>query len=80
MQNPYKYANIYLTSNLKYKMNKQENNQSRLLRLLQSQLPISNDVFMVFAKNKKFCEEFLRVILQDKKLIVIENDVQKIKL
>ena len=58
-------------------MNKKENNQSRLLRLLQSQLPISNDVFMVFAKNKKFCEEFLRVILQDKKLIVIENDVQK---
>ena len=32
---------------------------------------------MVFAKSKKFCQEFLRVILQDKKLIVLENDVQK---
>ena len=32
---------------------------------------------MIFAKNKKFCQEFLRVILQDKRLIVIENDIQK---
>ena len=28
-------------------------------------------------KVKKFCQEFLRVILQDKKLVVLENDIQK---
>ena len=33
---------------------------------------------MIFARNKKFCEEFLRVILEDKKLKVIENKIQKI--
>ena len=46
-------------------------------KLIKSSLPIKNDVFMIFAKNKKFCQEFLRVILQDKKLIVLENDIQK---
>ena len=52
-------------------------NNKRLRKLIKSQIPLNNDVFMVFAKSKKFCQEFLRVILQDKKLIVIENDVQK---
>ena len=52
-------------------------NTGRLKRLIKSQIPLSNDVFMIFAKNKKFCQEFLRVILQDKKLIVLENDIQK---
>lgn len=52
-------------------------NTDRLKRLIKSQIPLSNDVFMIFAKNKKFCQEFLRVILQDKKLIVLENDIQK---
>lgn len=52
-------------------------NAKRLKRLIKSQIPLSNDVFMVFAKSKKFCQEFLRVILQDKKLLVLENDIQK---
>ena len=56
---------------------KLDKNSIRLKRLIKSQIPLSNDVFMVFAKNKKFCQEFLRVILQDKKLVVIENDIQK---
>ena len=33
---------------------------------------------MIFAKNKDFCQEFLRVILEDDKLEVIENDIQKV--
>lgn len=52
-------------------------NDKRFIKLIKSQVPLNNDVFMVFAKNKKFCQEFLRVVLQDKKLVVIENDVQK---
>ena len=52
-------------------------NEKRFKKLVQSQIPLSNDVFMVFAKNKRFCQEFLRVILQDKKLTVIDNDIQK---
>ena len=52
-------------------------NDKRLKKLVQSQIPLSNDVFMIFAKSKKFCQEFLRVILQDKKLVVIDNDIQK---
>ena len=49
-------------------------NQLRLHKLLRSQIPLNKDVFMVFA-NKRFCQEFLRVILQDKKLIVIDNEI-----
>ena len=52
-------------------------NQERLQELLRSQIPLNNDVFMVFANSKRFCQEFLRVILQDKKLIVIDNEIQK---
>ena len=50
-------------------------NQLRLHKLLRSQIPLNNDVFMVFANSKRFCQEFLRVILQDKKLIVIDNEI-----
>lgn len=46
-------------------------------KLIENSIPLNNEVFMIFAKNKKFCEEFLRVILRDKKLIVIDNDIQK---
>ena len=56
---------------------KVDKNSIRLKKLIKSQIPLSNDVFMVFAKNKKFCQEFLRVILQEKKLVVLENDIQK---
>ena len=52
-------------------------NQERLQELLRSQIPLNNDVFMVFANSKRFCQEFLRVILQDKKLVVIDNEIQK---
>lgn len=52
-------------------------NHSRLKKLLRAQIPLNNDVFMVFANNKRFCQEFLRVILQDKGLKVIDNEVQK---
>ena len=52
-------------------------NDKRLRKLLKSQIPLSNDVFMVFATNIKFCQEFLRVILQDNMLVVLENDIQK---
>ena len=57
--------------------NSEQNYISRLNRIIKSQIPLNNDVFMIFAKNKKFCEEFLRVILQDKKLIVVDNEIQK---
>ena len=61
-----KASNVKLSKNVK-----------RLKRLIKSQIPLNNDVFMVFATNIKFCEEFLRVILQDKKLAVLDNDIQK---
>ena len=49
----------------------------KLRQITRKQIPLSNDVFMIFAMNKKFCQEFLRVILQDKKLVVIKNNIQK---
>ena len=49
----------------------------KLNKIIKNSIPLKNDVFMIFAKNKGFCQEFLRVILQDKKLIVLENDIQK---
>lgn len=39
--------------------------------------PLKNDVFMLFARRKDFCQEFLRVLLQDKKLVVVETEIQK---
>ena len=50
----------------------------KLRKITRKQIPLSNDVFMIFAMNKKFCQEFLRVILQDKKFVVIKNNIQKI--
>lgn len=49
----------------------------KLRKITKKQIPLNNDVFMIFAMNKKFCQEFLRVILQDKKLVVIKNNIQK---
>ena len=38
------------------------NNRLKKLRLeIQKSIPLNNDAFMVFAKSKKFCQEFLRV-------------------
>ncbi len=50
----------------------------KLNKIIKSSIPLKNDVFMIFARNKKFCEEFLRVILGDKKLKVLENRIQKV--
>ena len=49
----------------------------RIIELSKKSIPLNNDVFMIFAQSKEFCEEFLRVILQDKKLKVIDNEIQK---
>ena len=68
---------IRKNKNIEYKKNLLSKNEERFKKLIKSQIPLSNDVFMVFAKNKRFCQEFLRVILQDKKLTVIDNDIQK---
>ena len=35
----------------------------KLNKIIQNSIPLKNDVFMIFAKNKEFCQEFLRVIL-----------------
>ena len=56
---------------------KEEQQYERLKEIISSSIPLNNDVFMIFAKNKEFCQEFLRVVLQDERLIVIENDIQK---
>ena len=34
----------------------------KLRQITRKQIPLSNDVFMIFAMNKKFCQEFLRYI------------------
>ena len=52
--------------------------KERIRKLVETSYPLKNDSFMIFAKNKDFCQEFLRVILQDDKLEVIENDIQKV--
>ena len=59
------------------KKKKKELRHEKLRQIISSSIPLSNDVFMIFAKNKEFCQEFLRVILQDERLVVIENDIQK---
>lgn len=40
-------------------------------------VPLDNEVFCFMAKDKRFCEEFLRVVLEDEKLEVVDNDPQK---
>ena len=58
-------------------LRKNELRYEKLRQIINSSIPLSNDVFMIFAKNKEFCQEFLRVVLQDEKLVVVENDIQK---
>lgn len=53
------------------------NREKRLRDIVQNSYPLKNDIFMLFAQHKDFCEEFLRVILQDDKLVVLENEIQK---
>ena len=52
--------------------------EEKLKRLIENSIPLKNDIFMIFASSIKFCEEFLRTILKDEKLIVLENNIQKI--
>ena len=61
----------------KRRLTEKERNE-KLKRIIRTSIPLKNDVFMIFARSKKFCQEFLRVILQDKKLVVIENRIQKV--
>ena len=51
--------------------------QKEIDKKVKESYPLKNDTFMLFAQHKNFCQEFLRVILQDKKLEVLENDIQK---
>lgn len=62
---------------MKRRLTEKERNE-KLNRIIRTSIPLKNDVFMIFAKSKKFCQEFLRVILQDKKLVVLENNIQKV--
>lgn len=48
-----------------------------LAEKLKTLVPIDNEVFCYMASDKRFCQEFLRVILQDDNLVVVENDTQK---
>ena len=61
---------------IKIKFDSSDNRLKKLRAEIQKSIPLNNDAFMVFAKSKKFCQEFLRVILQDKKLVVISNNIQ----
>ncbi len=62
---------------MKRRLTEKERNE-KLNRIIRTSIPLKNDVFMIFARSKKFCQEFLRVILQDKKLVVLENNIQKV--
>ena len=57
-------------------MNRKEK-EEYFLNKLKTAIPLDNDVFAIFARDKGFCEEFLRVILEDGNLIVIDNEPQK---
>ena len=61
----------------KRRLTEKERNE-KLNRIIRTSIPLKNDVFMIFARSKKFCQEFLRVVLQDKKLVVLENTIQKV--
>ena len=54
-----------------------DKHQREIDKKVKESYPLKNDTFMLFAQHKNFCQEFLRVILQDKKLVVLENDIQK---
>ena len=59
-------------------MSKKSNSYSKeLFEITKELIPLNNDMFALFAMNISFCQEFLRVLLQDKNLIVLDNDIQK---
>lgn len=51
--------------------------EKRIREIVKNSYPLKNDIFMLFAQHKDFCQEFLRVILQDEKLVVLDNEIQK---
>ncbi len=51
--------------------------REEILTILQEQRPIDDVLFEVLASDKDFCQEILRVILEDEALIVEEVEVQK---
>ena len=63
---------------MKKKRLTEKERKEKINKIIRTSIPLKNDVFMIFARSKKFCEEFLRVVLQDKKLKVIENNIQKV--
>ena len=54
-----------------------ENSKIELEKRLKELIPLDNDVFAYLAENKAFCQEFLRVVLNDNKLVVKDNEPQK---
>ena len=54
-----------------------ENSKIELEKRLKELIPLDNDVFAYLAENIAFCQEFLRVVLNDDKLIVKDNEPQK---
>ncbi|MCI8428048.1 MAG: hypothetical protein HFJ03_11075, partial [Lachnospira sp.] len=51
--------------------------REEIVTILQEQRPIDDVLFEVLASDKDFCQEILRVILEDEALIVEEVEVQK---
>lgn len=54
------------------------NNKARIREDARKLNPIDDALFMVMAEDKAFCQEILRVILGDDKLIVVDNAPQKV--
>ena len=51
--------------------------KKKLIKHLKKLNMLDNDLFAFLAQNKLFCQEFLRVLLEDNNLIVLENQPQK---
>lgn len=59
-----------------YNMRNKNEQQSENSRRSKKLNPIDDLMFRTMAEDKEFCEEILRVILQDEKLVVLESTVQ----
>lgn len=57
-------------------MSKKSISLQRVKRLIKKLNPIDDIIFRKMAENREFCEEILRVFLQDPKLKVLENHSQ----
>ena len=59
------------------KVRKVKITKAEFMRHLKKLNLLDNALFTFLAQNKLFCQEFLRVLLEDDKLIVLENQPQK---